>query len=203
MCETSQACLSCIERVQFSTVGHIPPAKVIFSRGHPPARPTTPSTGYGQTRLDRRLKISLADLAGFDHIPWTGCRRCRTPGLAGRGPGRPGSARDPRPLPHTDYMTEWFSPVYSSPQNSPYISSCNGARDVPGSAIGDSSSQRSLRHRFSPHHPNSKFGFLGGQHGFPHPPKRWDIPLDSKSPKLPLIWIFPKLNNLAPATLEN
>ena len=53
--------------------------------------------------------------------------------------------RDPRPLPHTDYMTEWFSPVYSSPKNSPYISSCNGARDVPGSAIGDSSSQRSLR----------------------------------------------------------
>ena len=67
-----------------------PPRK--FSAGHPPARPTTPPTGYGQTRLDRRLKISLADLAGFGHIPWTGCRRCRTPGWAGRGPGRPGSA---------------------------------------------------------------------------------------------------------------
>ena len=48
------------------------------------------------------------DLAGFGHIPWTGCRRFRTPGWAGPA----GSARDPRPLPHTDYMTEWFSPVY-------------------------------------------------------------------------------------------
>ena len=57
-----------------------------FQPGHHPAR-------REQTRLDRRLLITLADLAGFEHIPWTGTPRTRTrvrrqeAVRAGPGPG--------------------------------------------------------------------------------------------------------------------
>ena len=47
--------------------------------GQAPSLPTrgcgsggTPSTGYDQTRLDRPVRVSNDDLAGFGHIPWTG-----------------------------------------------------------------------------------------------------------------------------------
>ena len=47
--------------------------------GQAPSLPTrgcgsggTPSTGYYQTRLDRRLYCTNDDLAWFDNIPWTG-----------------------------------------------------------------------------------------------------------------------------------
>ena len=47
--------------------------------GQAPSLPTrgcgsggTPSTGCGQTRLDRPVLLTNDDLAGFGHIPWTG-----------------------------------------------------------------------------------------------------------------------------------
>ena len=47
--------------------------------GQAPSLPTrgcgsggTPSTGYKQTRLDRRLYSTNDDLARFAYIPWTG-----------------------------------------------------------------------------------------------------------------------------------